>query len=156
MYEHPEFLDSLPKQEFAAKEVVIAQGSRRTPLYFLERGGVRVEKDGVEIAKVTDPGAVFGEMSLLLDEPATASVVAAKQTTLCRVDDPRNYLKEHPDVMFYVSGLLAMRLDRLNRYLVDVKDQFADRSDHLGMMDEVLDALMASHPRKIARRAFEE
>src|SRR3974377_354528 len=30
---------------------------------------VAVAKEGVEIARVTDPGAVFGEISALLDQP---------------------------------------------------------------------------------------
>jgi hypothetical protein len=45
-----------------------------------------------------------------------------------------------------VARLLARRLDSLNKYLVDVKAQY-EGHDHLGMVDEVLEALMHRHPR---------
>ena len=35
-----------------------------------------IVKEDVEIAKVTEPGAVFGEPSVLLDQPHTAHVRA--------------------------------------------------------------------------------
>jgi hypothetical protein len=37
---------------------------------------VAVAKEGVEITRVTDPGAVFGEISALLDQPHSADVRA--------------------------------------------------------------------------------
>jgi CRP/FNR family transcriptional regulator, cyclic AMP receptor protein len=40
----------------------------------------------------------------------------------------------------------------MGRYLVDIKLQFRDRSDHLGMIDQVLDTLMHKQPRVIPRR----
>jgi CRP/FNR family cyclic AMP-dependent transcriptional regulator len=51
-------------------------------------------KNGVEIATVTEPGAVFGELSVLLDQPHTADVRAleasqfyvADAATLLRID----------------------------------------------------------------------
>jgi hypothetical protein len=52
-----------------------------------------------------------------------------------------------------MAGILARRLDSLNRYLVDIKRQFEGRSDHLGIIDEVLDSLMHKHPRAIPRRS---
>jgi hypothetical protein len=51
-----------------------------------------------------------------------------------------------------MARILARRLDSLNRYLVNIKEQFRDRADHLGIIDEVLDALMHRHPRVIPRR----
>jgi CRP/FNR family cyclic AMP-dependent transcriptional regulator len=45
-------------------------------LLILKEGAVAVVKEGVEIARVTEPGAVFGEISALLDQPHTADVRA--------------------------------------------------------------------------------
>lgn len=50
------------------------------------------------------------------------------------------------------GGDSARRLDSLNRDLVEIKHQFKDRADHLGIIDEVLDALLHKHPRNIPRR----
>ncbi|MEJ1972088.1 MAG: hypothetical protein WDM96_06350 [Lacunisphaera sp.] len=65
---------------------------------------------------------------------------------------PGNFFRQNPDVALHMATILARRLDSLNRYLVDIKHQFKDRSDHLGIIDEVLDALMHKHPRNIPRR----
>jgi CRP-like cAMP-binding protein len=57
-------------------ETVLAAGSTTGRLLILKQGAVEVVKEGVEIAKVTEPGAVFGELSVLLDQPHTADVRA--------------------------------------------------------------------------------
>ena len=45
-------------------------------LLILKEGTVEVVKEGIRIAKVTEPGAVLGELSVLLDKPHTADVRA--------------------------------------------------------------------------------
>jgi CRP-like cAMP-binding protein len=118
----------------------------------LQRGAVIVTKADVEIARIAEPGAVFGEMSYLLQKPATATVSALQEVALHVAEEPGSYLLENPDVLIYVAGIMARRLEAVNRYLVDLKNQYADRSDHLGMVDEVLENLMARYPRAIERR----
>jgi hypothetical protein len=73
-------------------------------------------------------------------------------STFRHVPDPKRFLREHPDVTLHVAALLARRIDSLNRYVVEVKNQFRDRTDHLGIMDAVLDTLVHKHPRNIPRR----
>ena len=67
---------TLPTASFHAGETVFLAGSRTGRLLILKKGAVVVIKDGVEIAKVSEPGAVFGELSILLDHPHTADVRA--------------------------------------------------------------------------------
>ncbi len=50
-----------------------------------------------------------------------------------------------------VARILAHRLDAVTRYLVDVKQQFAQAGGHLGMVDEVLETVMTRHPRGMRR-----
>ena len=64
---------------FRAGETVITAGSTTGRLLILRKGGVAVLKEGVEIATVTEPGAVFGDLSVLLDQPHTADVRAGGQ-----------------------------------------------------------------------------
>ena len=95
---------------------------------------------------------MFGEMSVLLGCPHTATVCASTEVE-CRVaSQPIEFLRANPEVMFYVARILARRLESLNRYLVDVKQQLRDQEGHVGMIDEVLDALMTRHPRQIQPR----
>ena len=60
---------ALPLVTYQAGEIVIAYGSRTARLLILKKGAVAIVKEDTEIAKVTDPGAVFGEFSVLLDQP---------------------------------------------------------------------------------------
>jgi CRP-like cAMP-binding protein len=146
----PAAIDKLPIRSFNNGEILVEEGGETGALYFLARGTVEVSKDGQPITRVRERGAMFGEMSVLLECRPTATVKAAGPVE-CRVAaNAKEYLSDHPDVLAYVCWVLARRLDSLNRYLVDIKAQFADRSDHLGMVDEVLGAIMNRQPRDIA------
>ena len=57
-------------------------------MYVLESGSVTVERDGVPFARIDKPGAVFGEMSVVLDKPATATVRAETDVEVHVVDGP--------------------------------------------------------------------
>ncbi len=147
----PICFDRLPLRAFNAGDVLVCEGGGEGVLYFLASGTVEVSKGGQTITRVRERGAMFGEMSVLLDCPPTATVTAVDRVE-CRVAaDPKGFLAANPDAVMYICWVLARRLDSLNRYLVDVKAQFADRADHLGMVDEVLGAIMNRQPRDAAR-----
>jgi CRP/FNR family transcriptional regulator, cyclic AMP receptor protein len=136
-----EILAGQPKRYFNAGEIILAEGSTTGMLFFLIDGEVEVYKDDVQIAATSEPGSVFGEMSALLGTSHRASVRSVVPSTFYAVDDGRRFLETHPAISMHVSEILARRLDALNRYLVDVKQQF-EGHDHLSMVDEVLEVLM--------------
>jgi CRP-like cAMP-binding protein len=68
--------DALPLATFQAGETVLAAGSRTGQLLILKKGAVAIVKDGIQLARVAEPGAVFGELATLLDQPHTADVRA--------------------------------------------------------------------------------
>jgi CRP-like cAMP-binding protein len=145
-------LASLPTRSYREGEIVLASGSRTGRLLFLKEGAVEVVKDGVRITRVAEPGAVFGEMSALLDQPHSADVRAVAPSTFHLVDDAKAFLNTEPEAALAVAMVLAQRLDALNRYLIDVRDQFRDFEGHVGMIDEVIDAIVNKHPRQVDRR----
>jgi CRP/FNR family transcriptional regulator, cyclic AMP receptor protein len=134
----------LPERIFEAGDVVIAEGTRAGALYVLAEGHVTVLKHGFEISTLGDPGSVFGEISVLLDTVHTATVKATTRARFYVVDDPLPFLRATPGVALDVARLLAHRLHAMTTYLVDLKRQFEDHGNHLGMVDEVLDALTHS------------
>jgi CRP-like cAMP-binding protein len=77
-------LAALPLTIYQAGETVLAGGSRTDRLLILRKGNVAVVKEGIEIARVTEPGAVFGEISALLDCPHTADVRALANLAVSR------------------------------------------------------------------------
>jgi len=115
-------LAGLPVMTCRAGEEVLAAGSRTGKLFFLKSGTVEVAKDGVQIAKVSTPGAVFGELAALLDQSHTADVRALEKSEFLIADAP-TLLAVDPAVTLYVATMLAHRLDSANRALLDVKRQ---------------------------------
>lgn len=131
-----------PTQTLAPGDVIIAQGDAPSSIWLLESGSVTVERDGVAFARIDNPGAVFGEMSIVLERPATATVVAASEVVVRVIDDPEAFLTERPGAALTVLRTTAARLDGLTQYLVDVKEQFAGQEGHLGMVGDILDTLV--------------
>ena len=71
------FITNIAESDFRhAQETVLSAASTTGQLLILKEGAVSVIKEGLEIATVTEAGAVFGELSVLLDQPHTADVRA--------------------------------------------------------------------------------
>jgi len=132
---------------FDAGETVIAEGASTGLIYFLVEGAVEVTKGGVAVTRTNEPGAVFGDLSALLGVPHTAEVRTIEPSRFRVVEDPVAMLEANPSISLHLCRLLARRLDGVNRYLVDLKQQF-DGHDHLGMVDGMIDLLMHRHPRE--------
>jgi CRP-like cAMP-binding protein len=137
-------------QDFAPGDVVLEQGGVSGHLLVLIKGEVEILRDDVRVSKASAPGAVFGEMSVLLETPFTATVRALKPSSFAIIENPREFLGSSADASLHVAKLLATRLDALNKYLVDVKQQY-EGHDHIGMVDEVLETLMHRQPRPPSR-----
>jgi CRP-like cAMP-binding protein len=117
-------LAALPLTTYQAGEMVLADGSRTDRLLILRKGAVAVVKEGIEIARVTEPGAVFGEISALLDCPHKADV-RALATSQFHVADPAAL--QDPAALFYVAAILARRLDDANQALVELKSEIQNK-----------------------------
>ena len=95
-------LAALPLANYGAGETVFAEGSKTGKLFILKSGAVSVRKGGAEIAKVTEPGAIFGEMSVLLDQPHGADVRTLKPSQF-HVADAVALLTEDFVALLYVA-----------------------------------------------------
>jgi CRP/FNR family transcriptional regulator, cyclic AMP receptor protein len=117
-------LAALPLTIYEAGETVLAEGARTDRLLILRRGNVAIVKSGTEIARVSEPGAVFGEISALLDCPHTADVRALASSQF-HVVDPAAL--QDPAALFYVATILARRIDRANKTLVGLMSQIHEK-----------------------------
>ena len=89
-------------------------------------------KEGVEIGKVTAYGAVFGELSVLLDRPHTADVVAVKASTFYVAHAATPFMQD-PVVLRYVAAVMAGRLDRANQAVIELKQQLQNDEPRIVM-----------------------
>jgi CRP-like cAMP-binding protein len=140
-----EKLATLPIETYQAGETVLGVYSRTGRLFILKEGTVAVVKDGVEIAKVTEPGAVFGELSVLLDQPHSADVRALERSEFY-VADASELLTQDPIAVLYVATVLARRLNGANQTLVDLRRQIkagASRAE-IGKTVEKIEGLLGA------------
>jgi CRP-like cAMP-binding protein len=103
---------NLPLVTYQAGETVIADGSKSARLLILKKGAVAIVKEDTEIATVTGPGAVFGELSILLDQPNKVDV-RALETSQFYVADGDVLLTQNP-IVTHVATVLAHQLDNAN------------------------------------------
>ena len=136
-----------PVQHVDVGADILIEGEQAGILVVLKAGSVEVLKGDSVIARVGCPGAVLGEISILLDRPHMATVRTLEPTAVYIIENPKDFLTAHPEVNTEISRLLATRLHLMTNYLVDLKQQFAEESSHLGIIDEVLASLtMHQHP----------
>jgi CRP-like cAMP-binding protein len=135
----------LPETLFGTDRTLIVEGEETGRLYVLIEGEVAIVRGKTEVVAVSEPGAVFGEMSILLGKPHSATVVARRPCRVFVIEDGRAFMRSHPDVLLQISRLLALRLHMMTGYLADLKTQYFDRHDHLSMVEEVLGCLCQHH-----------
>lgn len=136
----------LPQMSLAKGDTLIEEGIRTDRLYVLESGGFEVLRNGVRVVLVTEPGSFLGEISAVLGSAPTASVVAARDSTVRVIEGASKVARSRPELTYAIAQLLAQRLSAVTAYLVDIKRQYADSNTHLALMDQVLGSLIASYP----------
>ena len=134
-----EKLAALPLASYGAGETVFAEGTNTGRLLILKSGSVTIVKGGVEIATVAEPGAVFGELSALLDQPHGADVLTVEASEF-HVADAAALLGEDPVALLYVTMVLARRLHVANQALVELKDQI-EAGDPPGMIEKSVERI---------------
>ena len=100
---------TMPLVTYQAGETVLTAGTKTARLLILKNGAVTIRKKGEVVAEATEPGAVSGELSALLNQPHTADVQTLK-TSEFRVA-PAELLEEDPVILLYVAAILAQRLN---------------------------------------------
>jgi hypothetical protein len=105
-------LARLAEELHAATAVqVTAEGDDGDEFFVVVSGAVKFTKNGREVAEM-GPGECFGEMSLLDDEPRSATVVATQDTTLLAIHrgDFDRHIRSSPAVMRALLVTLSQRL----------------------------------------------
>ena len=128
-------------QDFAAGETLIHEGLTLGKLFVLAEGQVEVIRRDMQVTHVDEPGSVFGEMSVLLDQPYSATVKALSDVRAYVINDALGFLQQHPEASLELATLLARRLYYTTAYLVDLQQQAAGRRQDLDVVDRILGSL---------------
>jgi CRP/FNR family cyclic AMP-dependent transcriptional regulator len=115
------FLAVLPLATYGAGETILKAGSKTGRLLILKSGAVAILKNSIEIVTVDEPGAVFGEISALLDQPHSADVRTLEDSQF-RVADAAQ-LANNPNAILYIAKNLARRLVAADDILVQLRKE---------------------------------
>ena len=106
-------------------------------LYVLEKGRLVVERDGVEIATIIEPGALIGEMSVLLGVDHSATVRATGPTVVRVIADGIPFLERTPLMALHVATLACARLDRTSAVLVELRKETEGKASEQGLLSRI-------------------
>lgn len=120
----------LKREWFAPGMALIEQGGRSGRLFVLKEGEVEVERDAKFIASIKQPGAIFGEMSVLLERNHSATVRAVTGVEVLAIDNALQVLQEHPAWLLQIARLLAERLGSTTARLTALEES-SDRDANL-------------------------
>jgi CRP/FNR family cyclic AMP-dependent transcriptional regulator len=74
MREILEHCSGMPVEAVAANAVLLQEGQKTGYAYVLVEGCLEVLRGDTQVAVSEEPGSLYGEMSILLDTPHTATV----------------------------------------------------------------------------------
>lgn len=130
----------------AAGTVLLGEGMHSGRIYVLDEGTLEVTRGETRVAVISERGSIFGEMSLLLEVPHTATVRALTPATVYEFIDGAEFLQSDLETVLVVARLLAQRLHSATTYLVDLKRQYAGHGTQLALVSEVLSSLVHQQP----------
>tara|TARA_R110000850_G_scaffold60524_1_gene138826 strand:+ start:920 stop:1393 length:474 start_codon:yes stop_codon:yes gene_type:complete len=137
----------LPRHRIESGTTVLREGEEGSTLFVLKQGGVRVLRDGIELSVITYPGALFGEISVLVGGAHMATVTTTEDSEFYIIQNAGDILEEHPELGVPVAFVLASRLKSVTFYLAGLEKEFGAREEKISMLNR---ALMGS-PREQSR-----
>ena len=135
---------SQPTRSLAAGEVLVHEGDPGGDLYVLESGKLIVERDGINIASISEPGALVGEMSVLTGRKNSATVKADGKATVRVIKDAMRYFGHQPEVAVHDASVLAKRLDATSALLVELKGGPASHAEQ-SLVNRLMAVVMGHH-----------
>jgi CRP-like cAMP-binding protein len=149
-----ELSTQLPEVDIDPGREILREGERTGAIWILVSGELRVRRGATIVEWIDQPGAVVGEMAVLLGTAATASVEASEPSRLRYAANGEEFLAD-PTVTHLVAVSLAERLNLVTTYLADLQDQYGD-SPETDMVREILRRLMDRQGQMFPARSVQE
>jgi anti-sigma regulatory factor (Ser/Thr protein kinase) len=101
---------------FSAGDVVFTEGEDSNYLYYIATGNFDILAKGKKVSTLSPEDIFMGEMSFLLTNRRSATVVARNDAILFKIskNEFMNVIKEKPHYGILLARLIAQRLDKLN------------------------------------------
>lgn len=138
--------NSWPTRKLAPGETLIEAGEAGGELYILVSGALQVTRDGVDLARIGEPGALVGEMSVVLGLDHSATVRATEPTEVRVQDDGLRWLESTPLAALHLATLACQRLDRTSALLVELR-KGAEGNREAGFLERLFGAVTGADVR---------
>jgi CRP/FNR family transcriptional regulator, cyclic AMP receptor protein len=112
---------------FPVGHELIKQGGRSGALFVLKSGEMEVTRDGKFVSSVNRAGAIFGEMSVLLDQPHSATVRAVTDVEVYVIANALSVLESHPAWTLQIARLLAQRVNSTTALLMESQREISEK-----------------------------
>ena len=141
-------------KEFKPNEIVFCEYEPGTEFYFIQTGKVRIVKiinNREKTLDVLTEGDVFGEMSILEEEPRSASVIAIDHVKVLKFhrDNFDSLLQGNPQLAYKLLVIFSKRIYEAKRRLMillldepqlkvmDVLIMLAEQNPHLDLQGQI-------------------
>lgn len=117
--------------EVGKKTNVVNEGDKTREMYIVHKGKLEVVKkqgDAEHILGYMKEGDFFGELSLLNNEPRSATVRAVERSVILKIN-PASFealIKKYPDLSLKIIKALAARLQTTTEQVVSLQEQDDD------------------------------
>ncbi len=108
---------------FEDGETVFTEGEESNYLYYIAEGTLKIYSNGKHISTLTPEDILLGEMSFLLNNRRSATVISEGRSVLYKIskNEFMNVVKEKPHYGILLARLIAQRLSKLNTHVANLK-----------------------------------
>jgi len=145
----------LPVRTLEPGDTLMREAEQGGNLYILESGRLVVERQGVKIADIKEPGAIIGEMSVLLGNESSATVRAERECRIRVIEDAIAFLERTPLVALHVATLACARLDATSALLVELRKETTGKAQEQSLLNRIFSSLLTQPPPKSGWAAHE-
>lgn len=130
----PKIFERSEEVAFKDGEYICSEGEESDFLYYIVSGTLFVYSKGKFVSSLTPDDLFMGEMSFLLSNRRSATVVAKGPCTLIKISkqDFVNLIKESPHYGIFLARLLAQRLARLNARTARLNTEYLKLKSYVG------------------------
>ncbi len=123
----PSIFSDQQEETFRPRQIVVREGESSDYLYYIVSGRFFVFSGSKYVSYLTPDDMFIGEMSFLLSNQRSATVVAKDEGKVIKVSKQAfvDLIKRNPHYGIFLARLLAQRLDRLNSRTARLNEQYS-------------------------------
>ena len=112
------------KQKFLPDEYIFKQGEKGNKAYLLLDGRIAIEVNGKKVSEISEM-EIFGEMSLILKKPRSASIRVLKPSIVLPIDEKilSDLLEKSPPIVKSMVRQLSYRLAQCDAEIRSLKSK---------------------------------